>query len=93
MKKLEDLEKLKELVLEEVKLFVEENRDEFEFIVDLDDIDCWFIDEKDNSICIDECCNVFIRDEDDLELEEGYSDDYYFLKKVYLNDVILYIVM
>ena len=90
---MKNIKDLRELVLEEVELFIEENRDEFEFIVDLDDIDNWSFSEEDGCVSIDECCNVFVRLGDDLKIEEGYSDDDSFLKKVCNGDFVFYIVM
>jgi len=93
---MKDLKKLKDLVLNEVEIYINENEDKFEFIVDFNNIDNWSFDEKDNNICLEECCNVFIRNEDDLEIENKYNDDNdddeYNLKKIYLDDYILYII-
>ena len=86
------LEKLKDLVLNEVEIYINENINEFEFIVDLNDINNWFFNENLLYISIDECCDIFIRDKDDLIIEKIYNDDY-FLKKVKLDDCFLYIIM
>ena len=48
-------------------------------------------DFNNNSFGIDECCNVFIRKEDDKNIEEEYKDNV--MKKVIKDDYILYIVM
>jgi len=90
---MKNIKDLRELVLEEVKIFIEENEDEFEFIVDLDDMDNWSFSEEDGCVSIDECCNVFIRLGDDLKIEEGYSEDDTFLKKVENGDLVFYISM
>jgi hypothetical protein len=91
---MKDLEKLKDLVLNELEIFIDENKDEFEFFIDLNNIDYWSFDEEDNSINIDECGSIFIRDKDDLSFESDYNaDDFYIVKKVYVDKYALYIVM
>ena len=80
-----------EKIIKEVDLFIDENINEFEFIVDINNFENIEIDFNDNSIGIVECCNVFIRKEDDKEIEKLYEDD--IMKKVIIDDFILYIVL
>ena len=80
-----------EKVIKEVSLFIDENINEFEFIVDINNFENIEIDFNDNSINIIECCNVFIRKEDDKEIENEYKDD--IMKKVIVDGFILYIVL
>jgi hypothetical protein len=82
--------KVKEII-KEVSIFVDENINEFEFVVDIENVGFWEIDFNDNIFSIDECCNVFIRKEDDKNIEEKYKDNV--MKKVIKEDCILYIVM
>jgi len=78
-------------IIKEVSVFIDENINEFEFIVDFDNSEYYEIDFEDNSFNINECCSVFIRKEDDRNIEEKYKNDV--MKKVIKNDVILYIVI
>ena len=78
-------------IIKEVSIFVDENINEFEFVVDIKNVEYYEIDFNDNSFSIDECCNVFIRKEDDKNIEEKYKDNV--MKKVIKDDCILYIVM
>ena len=77
-------------IIEEVEIFIDENIDEFEFIVDIYDNELYEINVFDNSLEIDECCTVFIREEDDKKIEKEYKDD--IIKKVIKNNSVLYIV-
>ena len=77
-------------VIEEVNLFIDENIDEFEFIVDINDFENIEIDFSDNSINVIECCSVFVRDEEDRVIEELYKDNV--MKKVIKDNYILYII-
>ena len=65
------LKRIKELVWR----FIDNNIDEFEFIIDLDNIDYWEIDFKNKEINITECCIVFIREYDDEELDKLLVDN------------------
>ncbi len=82
--------KVKEII-EEVKIFINENEEEFEFIVDIYDIDYYEMDFNDNSFNINECCSVFIRENEDKNIEKEYEDNV--MKKVIKNNYILYIVL
>jgi hypothetical protein len=77
-------------IIEEVEIFIDENIEEFEFIVDIYDNELYEINFFDNSLEIDECCTVFIREEDDKKIEKEYKDDV--IKKVIKNNSVLYIV-
>ena len=77
-------------IIEEVEIFIDENINEFEFIVDIYNNELYEIDVFDNSFNIDECCTVFIRKEDDKNIEKEYEDS--IMKKVIKNNFILYIV-
>jgi hypothetical protein len=77
-------------IIEEVEIFIDENIDEFEFIVDIYDNELYEINFFDNSLEIDECCTVFIREEDDKKIEKEYKDN--IIKKVIKNNSVLYIV-
>jgi hypothetical protein len=77
-------------IIEEVEIFIDENIEEFEFIVDIYDNERYEINFFDNSLEIDECCTVFIREEDDKKIEKEYKDD--IIKKVIKNNSVLYIV-
>jgi hypothetical protein len=77
-------------VLAEVELFIDENIDEFEFIVDMNDLHNIEIDFSDNSINITECCSVFVRGEEDKVIEEIYKGCV--IKKVIKGSYILYII-
>jgi hypothetical protein len=76
-------------IIEEVEIFIEEN--EFEFIVDINNNEYYEINFNDNSFNIDECCSVFIREEDDKNIEKEYKNN--IMKKVIKNNFILYIVL
>jgi len=78
-------------IIKEVEIFINENENEFEFIVDFYDSEYYDIDFEDNSFNINECCSVFIRNEKDDEIEKKYKDDV--MKKVIKNNCILYIVI
>ncbi len=78
-------------IIKEVEIFINENENEFEFIVDFYDSEYYDIDFEDNSFNISECCSVFIRKEDDENIEKEYKDG--IMKKVIKNDFILYIVI
>jgi len=78
-------------IIKEVEIFIDENYNEFEFIVDINDNEYYEIDFEDNSFNISECCSVFIRKEDDENIEKEYKDG--IIKKVIKNDFILYIVI
>jgi hypothetical protein len=76
-------------IIEEVEIFIEENENEFEFIVDINNNDInnneyYEINFNDNSFNIDECCSVFIREEDDKNIEKEYKDN--IMKKVIKNN-------
>jgi hypothetical protein len=75
-------------IIEEVET-IEEN--EFEFIVDINNNEYYEINFNDNSFNIDECCSVFIREEDDKNIEKEYKNN--IMKKVIKNNFILYIVL
>jgi hypothetical protein len=77
-------------IINEVDIFINENLDEFEFIVDINDSEYYEIDFNNNSFNIIECCSVFIREEDDENIEKEYKDN--IIKKVIKNNFILYIV-
>jgi len=77
-------------VLAEVELFIDENIDEFEFIVDMNDLHNIEIDFSDNSINITECCSVFVRGEEDKVIEEIYKGCV--IKKIIKGSYILYII-
>ena len=77
-------------IIEEVEIFIDENIEEFEFIVDIYDNELYEINFFDNSLEIDECCTVFIREEDDKKIEKEYKDN--IIKKVIKNNSVLYIV-
>jgi hypothetical protein len=78
-------------IIKEVSLFIDENINEFEFIVDVNNFENIGIDFDNNVININECCNVFIRKEDDDELKKLYEG--FILKKVIVDDFLLYIVL
>jgi hypothetical protein len=78
-------------IIKEVEIFINENENEFEFIVDFEDSEYYDIDFEDNSFNISECCSVFIRKEDDENIEKEFEDN--IMKKVIKNDFILYIVI
>lgn len=82
---------LKEII-KEVSLFIDENINGFEFVVDINNFENIEIDFSDNSINIIECCSVFIRKEDDKKIEKEYKNDN-IMKKVIVDNFILYIVM
>jgi hypothetical protein len=63
-------------IIEEVEIFIEENENEFEFIVDINNNEYYEINFNDNSFNIDECCSVFIREEDDKNIEKEYKNKY-----------------
>ena len=81
-------------IIEEVEIFIEENENEFEFIVDINNNEYYEINFNDNSFNIDECwpaLSVFIREEDDKNIEKEYKNN--IMKKVIKNNFILYIVV
>jgi hypothetical protein len=80
--------KVKEII-KEVKIFIEENYNEYEFIVDINCVEVYEIDFINNCFIILECCNVFVREEEDKDLEKEYEDDV--IKKIIKNGFILYI--
>jgi hypothetical protein len=77
---------VKELI-DEISIFIDENKDAFEFIVDIYDIENWEIDFNDDSFNIWECCSVFVRVGEDEGLENGFE----ICKKVKKNGYILYL--
>jgi hypothetical protein len=77
-------------IINEVEIFINKNLNEFEFIVDINDSEYYEIDFNNNSFNIIECCSVFIREEDDKNIEKEYKDN--IIKKVIKNNFILYIV-
>jgi len=81
------------LLLNEIEKFINEFEDEFEFIVDINDIDKWDIDFDNRCFMIEECCSVSVRENDDKELEKWIKEDDLVSKKVKINNYILYIVM
>jgi hypothetical protein len=81
------------LLLNEIEKFINEFEDEFEFIVDINDIDKWDIDFDNRCFMIEECCSVSIRESDDKELEKWIKEDDLISKKVKIGNYILYIVM
>jgi hypothetical protein len=81
------------LLLNEIEKFINEFEDEFEFIVDINDIDKWDIDFDNRCFMIEECCSVSVRENDDEELEKWIKEDDLISKKVKINNYILYIVM
>lgn len=78
-------------IIEEVSKFIDENVNEFEFIVDINNLELLSFDINDLSFNISECCNVFVRELEDNNIEEEYID--YIVKKVYKGDLILYLVI
>jgi len=78
-------------IIEEVSKFIDENVNEFEFIVDINNLELLSFDINDLSFNISECCNVFVRKLGDNSIEEEYID--YIVKKVYKGDLILYLVI
>ena len=77
-------------VIKEVNLFIDENIDEFEFIVDINNFENIEIDFKDNSINILECCSVFVREEKSDDIEELYKDNV--IKMIIKDNYVLYII-
>jgi hypothetical protein len=78
-------------IIKEVEIFINENLNEFEFIVDINNSEYYEIDFNDNSFNISECCSVFVREKDDKDIEKEYEND--IMKKVIKNNFILYIVL
>jgi hypothetical protein len=78
-------------IIKEVEIFINENLNEFEFIVDINNSEYYEIDFNDNSFNISECCSVFVREKDDKDIEKEYEGD--IMKKVIKNNFILYIVL
>jgi hypothetical protein len=78
------------VVLAEIELFIDENIDKFEFVVDMNDLHNVEIDFSDNSINVTECCSVFVREKEDKVIEKFYQDNT--MKKVIKDNYILYIV-
>lgn len=81
------------LLLNEIKKFINEFESEFEFIVDINDIDRWIIDFKNNEFGIEECCSVSIKESDDIEFENWIIEDNIVSKKVKIDKYILYIII
>ena len=77
-------------VIKEVNLFINENIDEFEFIVDINNFENIEIDYNDDSINIMECCSVFVREKRSDVIEELYKND--IMKMVIKDNYILYII-
>jgi len=77
-------------IIEEISDFINENTDEFEFVVDINNLDLWEFDFNDLSFNIRECCNIFVRELEDNSIEKEYSESV--IKKVYKNNLILYLV-
>ena len=78
-------------IIKEVEIFINENLNEFEFIVDINNSEYYEIDFNDNSFNMNECCSVFVREKDDKDIEKEYEND--IMKKVIKNNFILYIVL
>jgi hypothetical protein len=81
------------VLMNEVEKFVNKYEDEFEFIVDYNDVDRWEIDFKNNCLNISECCSVFVREEEDKELKKWFREDDIFNKKVKVDNYILYLII
>jgi hypothetical protein len=81
------LKRIKELVWK----FIDNNIDEFEFIIDLNNIDYWEIDFENKEINITECCIVFIREYDDEELDKLLVDNNWG-EKIKDENIIYYIM-
>ena len=77
-------------VIKEVNLFINENIDEFEFIVDINNFENIEIDYNDDSINIMECCSVFVREKRSDVIDELYKND--IMKMVIKDNYILYII-
>jgi hypothetical protein len=78
-------------IIKEVEIFIDENINEFEFIVDINDSELYEIDFNDNSFNMSECCSVFIREKEDKNIEKEYKDN--IMKKVIKDNFILYIIL
>jgi hypothetical protein len=81
------LKRIKELVWK----FIDNNIDEFEFIIDLNNIDYWEIDFENKEINITECCIVFIREYDDEGLDKLLVDNNWG-EKIKDENIIYYIM-
>jgi hypothetical protein len=77
-------------IIEELGKFINENVSEFEFIVDFNNLELWEFDFSDLSFNINECCNIFVRELEDNNIEEKFNDS--IIKKVYKNNLILYFI-
>jgi len=82
------------VLINEIEKFISENENEFEFIVDFKNIeDNWEINFEKKCINILECCNIFVRENDDNELENWFKKENLIHKKIKINNCILYIMM
>jgi len=76
-----------------VNKFINSNIDEYEFVIDNNNLDYWEINYDKKEINISECCSVYIREIEDKELESYFNDDEFIINKYVLNDLIIYILM
>jgi len=79
------------VLMNEIEKFIEEFNDEFEFVVDIEDMDLWEIDFENKSFNISECCSVFVRENDDDYFEKWFVEEDIVNKKVKLDNCVLYI--
>ena len=77
-------------IIEELSKFINENISEFEFVVDFNNLEYWEFDFNNLSFNVSECCSIFVRELEDNNIEEKYSNN--IIKKVYKNNLILYFV-
>jgi hypothetical protein len=81
--------KVKELISK----FIDDNINEFEFIVDINNEDYWEIDFEDKCITILECCSIYVREIEDNVLEKYLTDDEFVVDKVKDGEFIYYIMV
>jgi len=79
------------VLMNEIEKFIEEFNDEFEFVVDIENMELWEIDFENKSFNINECCSVFVRENDDDYFENWFKEEDIVNKKVKLDNCILYI--
>jgi hypothetical protein len=77
-------------IIEELSKFINENISEFEFVVDFNNLEYWEFDFNNLNFNVSECCSIFVRELEDNNIEEKYSNN--IIKKVYKNNLILYFV-
>lgn len=81
-----------ELIKNEVEKFINENVNEFEFIVDINDFSRWELNIDGWGVGISECVNVYFRDIFDSEIRNNLIEGENIYKYICVNGVKMVII-